>query len=400
MMNKLCIQKFIEEHADWEDILNQKPYCLNIVRDTFNGKNLVLFKYNQIDSDLSLELVQECRGLILDADTFEIVSYPFKKFFNAGEPNAAEIDWSSCWVGEKLDGSITKVVKLGDKLLWSTNGVPNAFTAPLVEQVGCTAKSFGDLMLIGLKNAYDEYLKKALDNHWCIDTWFDTPEEWLKSMLQENHTYIFELTSPFNKVVVQWHETRLNFLGVRDNISFQETYFTDCCLNKYFNTPKVFPLTSLAECQKATEAMGPDQEGFVICDKNFNRIKVKSILYVSLSHMRNNGVLSYERGVDIVRNNELDEVLSYFPEFKEHLVEIKHKYEKLTVVLNDAYNEFLKYADALSTRKDFALAIQKEFGKFSGCGFALLDKKVSSVEEWLAKSPTKNIVKMLGLKEQ
>ena len=399
MKNKLNIQWFIEQHSDWEKLLSEKPYCLHITKDNFNGKNLVMFKYDQIESDMSLPIVQECRGLILDFDTNEIVSFPFKKFFNAGETNAAEIDWSSCWVGEKIDGSITKVVKIGDKLLWSTNGVPNAFNAPLAEQIGCTAKSFGDLMLIGLKNAFDEYLKKALDNHWCIDKWFDSPEEWFKSLLQEGYTYIFELTSPFSKVVVQFHDTKLNFLGCRNNETFEETYFTDHDLKNYFNTPKVFPLTSLDECKKATEAMGPDQEGFVVCDKNFNRIKVKSILYVSLAHMRNNGVLSYERGIEIVRGNELGEVLTYFPEFKPHLEKIKNAYDSLIASLNEswlAYNQLDPFI--IETRKDKAIWIQKNF-KVPAVGFMLIDGKVESVADWAKQVPAKNLVKILGFKE-
>lgn len=411
MKNKLNIQWFIEQHSDWEKILSEKPYCLHIVKDNFNGKNLVMFKYNQIESDMSLPIVQECRGLILDFDTNEIVSFPFKKFFNAGEVNAAEIDWSSCWVGEKIDGSITKVVKIGDKLLWSTNGVPNAFNAPIAEQIGCTAKSFGDLMLIGLKNAFDEYLKKALDNHWCIDKWFDSPEEWFKSLLQEGYTYIFELTSPFSKVVVQFHDTKLNFLGCRNNETFEETYFTDHSLKNYFNTPKVFPLTSLDECKKATETMGPDQEGFVVCDKNFNRVKVKSILYVSLAHMRNNGVLSYERGIEIVRGNELDEVLNYFPEFKEHLLQIKEKYDKF-------YNDILFLESELKiwlagqgfdlqpwlvetggkNRKDLAKWAYANT-KHTGFVFAYVDHKCSSADEWIAAYPAKNLCSVFGYKD-
>ena len=411
MKNKLNIQWFIEQHSDWEKILSEKPYCLHIVKDNFNGKNLVMFKYNQIESDMSLPIVQECRGLILDFDTNEIVSFPFKKFFNAGEVNAAEIDWSSCWVGEKIDGSITKVVKIGDKLLWSTNGVPNAFNAPIAEQIGCTAKSFGDLMLIGLKNAFDEYLKKALDNHWCIDKWFDSPEEWFKSLLQEGYTYIFELTSPFSKVVVQFHDTKLNFLGCRNNETFEETYFTDHSLKNYFNTLKVFPLTSLDECKKATETMGPDQEGFVVCDKNFNRVKVKSILYVSLAHMRNNGVLSYERGIEIVRGNELDEVLNYFPEFKEHLLQIKEKYDKF-------YNDILFLESELKiwlagqgfdlqpwlvetggkNRKDLAKWAYANT-KHTGFVFAYVDHKCSSADEWIAAYPAKNLCSVFGYKD-
>lgn len=394
MKNKLNIQWFIEQHSDWEKLLSEKPYCLHITKDNFNGKNLVMFKYDQIESDMSLPIVQECRGLILDFDTNDIVSFPFKKFFNAGETNAAKIDWSSCWVGEKIDGSITKVVKIGDKLLWSTNGVPNAFNAPLAEQIGCTAKSFGDLMLIGLKNAFDEYLKKALDNHRC----FDSSEEWFKSLLQEGYTYIFELTSPFSKVVVQFHDTKLNFLGCRNNETFEETYFTDHDLKNYFNTPKVFPLTSLDECKKATEAMGPDQEGFVVCDKNFNRIKVKSILYVSLAHMRNNGVLSYERGIEIVRGNELEEVVTYFPEFKEHLEKIKEKYDLLVSHLEASWDGFSTLVTALAPRKEAAIWITKNFD-IPGVGFALLDGKVKTVKEWIEKCPAKNLVKWLGFKE-
>lgn len=411
-MKKLNIQMFIEQNSDWENLLKLPPYCLHITKDIFDGKNIVLFKYDQIESDMSLPIVQECRGLILDYDTNEVVSFPFKKFFNFGEVNAAKIDWTSCWVGEKIDGSITKVVKIGDKLLWSTNGVPNAFNAPLAEQIGCTAKSFGDLMLICVKNAYDEYMKKAFENNWCIDTWFDTPVDWFKSLLQEGYTYIFELTSPFSKVVVQFHDTKLNFLGVRNNKTFEEIYFTDHPLKNYFNTPKVYPLTSIEECQKATEQMGPDQEGFVICDKNFNRVKVKSVLYVSLAHMKNNGVLSYERGIDIVRGNELGEVLTYFPEFKDHLDKIKVDYDKYVQkfteaekllnewISNNGYDKQPWWIEAGGQkRKDLAMFVMSKIKTYSGFAFAYVDKKTSSAAEWLKNTPSKNLVVALGYKD-
>ena len=403
MKNKLCIQKFIEEHADWEKLLSEKPYCLHITKDNFNGKNLVMFKYDQIESDMSLPIVQECRGLILDFDTNEIVSFPFKKFFNAGETNAAEIDWKSCWVGEKLDGSLIKTVRIGDEILISTNGTIDAFKAPLAEQIGCKSSTFGELVIEAIWNN-DNFRPNHTHAVTSKGKWFEHPDyryamKKFKDLLEENNTYMFELTSPFNKVVVSWHETRLNFLGVRDNFTFQETYFSDHNLKNYFNTPKVFSLTSLDECKKATEAMGPDQEGFVVCDKNFNRIKVKSILYVSLAHMRNNGVLSYERGIDIVRGNELGEVLTYFPEFKPHLEKIKNVYDSLIASLNEswlAYNQLDPFI--IETRKDKAIWIQKNF-KVPAVGFMLIDDKVESVADWAKQVPAKNLVKILGFKE-
>ena len=79
MNKKLNVQWFIEQHADWEKLLSEKPYCLAITREQWNGLNLVMLKYNQIESDFSELIVRECRGFILNEDTLEIVSFPFIK---------------------------------------------------------------------------------------------------------------------------------------------------------------------------------------------------------------------------------------------------------------------------------------------------------------------------------
>ena len=104
-MAKLKLQEFIAEHSDWEALLAEKPYCITITRDEVYGKKLVMFKYSHIDSDFNLEIVRECRGCILDAETFEPICISFYKFGNAGESYCPKIDWKSCWVGQKLDGS-------------------------------------------------------------------------------------------------------------------------------------------------------------------------------------------------------------------------------------------------------------------------------------------------------
>ena len=73
MKKRLLVQDFIEQHPDdWEKLLIEKPYSLIITHDRIYDKNLVMFKYSQVDSDMSIKLVQECRGLILDEDTFLI----------------------------------------------------------------------------------------------------------------------------------------------------------------------------------------------------------------------------------------------------------------------------------------------------------------------------------------
>ena len=99
------IVDFIKEHENWEDILIREPYFLKISRDS----GFILFKYDTIHSDFSLDIVKEARGLILKEDTFEIVCYPFTKFFNVDEENADQIDWNTAQVQEKIDGSLMKV---------------------------------------------------------------------------------------------------------------------------------------------------------------------------------------------------------------------------------------------------------------------------------------------------
>ena len=391
----LHIQKFITEHSDWEALLQEKPYCITISRDVKFGHNLIMFKYSQIDSNFNEALVRECRGLILDEDTLEPICVPFFKFGNYGESYCPEIDWKSCWVGEKLDGSLIKMSRIGDDILWSTNGTIDAFKAPLADQIGCVAKSFGELAYFAVLDNYCKARNLSVSD--CIDS--GCVDSWLKSIVKPGFTYMFELTSPFNKVVVQWRETRLNFLGVRNNETLQETYFSDHELRCIFNTPKVFPLGSIDDCVKAANELDCNNEGFVVCDKNFNRVKIKSPTYVALHHMRNNGVLSYERGIEIVRGNELEEVLTYFPEFKDHLEQIKEKYDFLVSRLEASWDGFNTLVTALAPRKEAAIWITKNFD-IPGVGFALLDGKVKSAKEWIEKCPAKNLVKWLGFKEQ
>lgn len=391
----LEIQKFIKSNSNWEKLLVNKPYCLNITKDHVNGRNLVMFKYNQIDSDLSIKLVQQCRGLILDLDTFEIVSYAFDKFFNYEEPYAADIDWKSCYVTEKLDGSLVKLSRIGDNILWSTNGTIDAYKALLVEQIGCIAKSFGELAWYAILENYCKARDLSVSD--CIDP--DIVKDWLKSIIKPGYTYMFELTSPYNKVVVTWHKTELHFIGCRDNESGQEIFFGDHELSKIFDIPKIFPLRSVDECVKAASELDVNAEGYVVVDKDFNRVKIKSPTYVALHHMRNNGVLSYERGIEIVRGNELGEVLTYFPEFKPHLEKIKNAYDSLIASLNEswlAYNQLDPFI--IETRKDKAIWIQKYF-KVPAVGFMLIDDKVESVADWAKQVPAKNLVKILGFKE-
>ena len=389
----LKVQEFIRGNTDWECLLSSEPYCISISRDTMYGRELVMFKYDQIRSDLSIPLVQECRGLILDARTFEVVSFPFVKFFNYGEPLAADVDWGSAYVTQKLDGSIIKVVNLDGNFLISTNGMIDAFKCSLPENYGRPFDTFGQLFIEGLK-------------------WYGIRMEDFDRLFKPGLTYMFELTSPWNQVVVNWTETKAWFIGQRDNKTFKETFFGDSELSHDFDTPKVYPITNIDECVSAAKELPDSEEGYVVVDKDFNRIKVKSPRYVQLHYMAGNQIWSPTRVMDIIRDNEVSEYVAYFPKFKVAFDAIKEKYDAYVRDLKDIQNyidNLLEVYNGYMPKKDFAKWVFANNGirPYSGFAFSYFDsvyaktKKddalVCSVDEYLAKMPTAKLVEALGL---
>ena len=68
---------------------------------------LIQFKYDQLASSKfkHLEIVKECRSIILNSeDNWNVVAYPFRRFYNFGESCADTIDWNTARIQEKLDG--------------------------------------------------------------------------------------------------------------------------------------------------------------------------------------------------------------------------------------------------------------------------------------------------------
>ena len=102
---------------------------------------------------------------------------------------------------------------------------------------------------------------------------------------------------------------------------------------------------------------------------------MKSAAYLAVHRLKGNGVLSYARAIEIIRTNEIDEVIAYFPEFKDALIECKDRFWKLVSDTENAWNDYLKIDESLPTRKDKALWITKNF-KMPGVAFGFLDKKI------------------------
>ena len=177
MKQMLYVQKFISENSDWEKLLQEKPYCITISRDKVFGHNLVMFKYSQPDSDFNNQLVRECRGLILDEDTLEPVCVPFFKFGNFSESYVPDIDWSSAFVSQKLDGCVSY-----DTLIKTTVGDIS------IEEICKNPNNYEVLTVNHQTNRIEANKIEAVDIKPNIDNWYEVVlENGTKLTVTGNH---------------------------------------------------------------------------------------------------------------------------------------------------------------------------------------------------------------------
>lgn len=366
----LELVKFIKSNPEWETILQQDPYNLMIKRD---GR-FILFKYGYIKSNFSIPLVQEARGIILD-DEFNPVCVPFFKFGNYGESYVPDIDWTSAKVQEKIDGSL---IKLWFDNGWhiSTMGTIDANKASLGENQKYS--SFSELFT----EALSKELNRILEEYGSIPN------------LDPYNTYMFELVSPYNRVIINYGDIDMYHIGTRNNITLQELD-----LDIGFKKPKTYSFSTLEECIENANKLNHQKEGYVVVDKNFNRVKIKSPKYIQIHHLLN-GPVTTERLVSIIQLGETDEFLNYFPEHKSKVETIGLGVQRTAEMIFDE----IKYASNrhFISRKEFA-----EFAKsctYPPLMFQWYDNKIDldntfDIKNWIMNNSIEKIIRICGLSD-
>lgn len=326
--------------------------------------NLYLFKYNQIESDFSQDIVKVCRGIILDKNNnWYPVCYTYRKFHNYSEQLADKIDWSTAKIFEKLDGSLMQLFYYDGQWQVSTSGTPDA---------DCQVNSFP----ISFKDLF-----------WKI--WNE-----LGYILPKNKNicYAFELCTPFNRIVVQHKENKIVLHGARDLTNLRELSTVDAAKDTNWVVANSYNFSNaeqiLEECRKMK---GIEQEGYVVVDENFNRVKIKSEDYIRLHHCVSN--MTARKMLEIVRQNEGSEFLQYFPEWVNFFAEIKQKYNDFINQVKSNYEQNKHLED----QKEFAMSIKHL--PFAGALFMMKKGKIKSFEEFYVECPIKRLEELLSIKE-
>lgn len=213
--------------------------------------NLCLLKYNQIESPFGEPIVRECRGIILDeASDWAIVSRAFNKFFNHGEGHAAALDWSTAKVQEKVDGSLCVVYPYSGQWHVATSGTPDAS---------------GDVNGSG---RFSEYFWR---------TYEETADELLMGPVYPC-CFFFELSGPANRIVVVHEKPSLTCLGGRNLETGVEIFVEEASERTGIRAVREFPLQSFEDIAASFSTISPlKQEGYVVVDSAFNRVKVNTL---------------------------------------------------------------------------------------------------------------------------
>src|SRR6218665_2752665 len=290
--------------------------------------------YVYVDNDSFDDPIRlECRGLIFDTATGNILRRPLEKFFNYGEKGTYDtVDWSEDhYVMDKRDGSMIAPFILNDEV-W-----------------------------LGTRAGITEHAQKAES---LVD-WRTRNE--LKMAIQWGYTPIFEWISPENRIVLPYEKSELRLLAMRHIISGQYLPLDDLR-----NWSMIFdiPLVDVIETKLDQDSIfafretGKDVEGFVVYFPRLEQhIKIKTDEYTKMHRAvsfldRENMILP------VVLDNLYDDILPALSEdnqkkVKEYAAKV---HTELTSIL-DGLHILLDDIRKLPSRKDQAIWIQKNAAK-------------------------------------
>ena len=295
--------------------------------------------------------MRECRGLIVDFKAnYRVVAYPYLKFFNFGEENAEEIDWSTAKVYDKVDGSLATLYWYKGEWFVSSSGTPDASGS----MPG--SPSFAEIF-------------------WQL--WGKMK---YKLPTDTNKCYMFEMFARKQRIVVPVQNEMIFLHGVRDLQTLRELDPIPIAEKLGYKMPATFALNSIEEVLKAAKSVTPDQgEGFVVVDAHFHRLKIKSPIYVAVAHLhtKDPSNLNYRSMLNIIRTNESSEFLTYFPQWKPLYNNVARNFRTLNADITDMWEAC------------------KNEGTYDSETFAIAATKFIATKNWPNKEVYFNIVKRL-----
>ena len=306
-------------------LISEQPHPDNAAVRIFNYTQACQFSQAWDD------VTRQCRGLIMDIETGEVLARPFPKFFNYQEHVAKgwPIPTSTPTIAEKLDGSLGIMYTLNHKTWIATRG---SFTS-------------------------DQAI-------WATKWWRENKGD---EPYGNDATHLFEIIYPENRIVVSYDFSGLVHLASIDTKTGQAV---DAIMPvrraERFDNLTIDQLLALDKT---------NEEGFVVFYPEENiRMKIKFPEYVRL-HKLVTGVSEIAIWEHLRDGKGMGDLLEKVPdEFFKWVTDVQHRLMKQFAEIETVCkNDFEAIAHAGRSRKDIAIAFQE--CKYPGVLFAMLDGK-------------------------
>lgn len=390
----LLVQEYLKTHT-FGDLAREHGVYASFSK---SGHKFSL-NYDQIEAKESNPLAQECRGLILTTGKViapsgatpsgrpnyddvtpgetEVLAYPMKRFFNYGQGAAAQIDWSNSAdlaIMEKLDGTLCIVYfdTVTNQWCVATRSVPEA-----------------DLLMDNGLYTFRTLFEKAFQA--TVNVSFED----FSQKLDQDFTYCFELTTPYNRIVVEYKDCGVTLLAVRSMLTYLEmipetTLLTDCL--KGVPIVKTFKFDTVQNVIDWVSSQNPlEYEGVVVRDSNFNRIKVKNAAYVAYNKLHDKLGSSERNCMEFVLLEKDDDVAPFLPpEIGQNMAKLKAGLNKAIMKYDSVYNLAQMNLKALGlegNKKEFALRVTgMHKSMWSSPFFSMWDGKAENMKDFILKS--------------
>ena len=191
MENKLI--KFIKQHG-FEALA--KTYNI-VIKPSILFPELVCLTYNQLNTPKN-EVTNECRGIVINKDTLEIICYPFTRFSDYNPKIDIGFNKNNFKCYEKIDGSLMSVYFWKDK--WRVSSKSTCDAHGVIPDLNITYSEYFWSVFEKLKYKFPQYL---------------------------NCTYIFEFKFPSDvQFITKTYEESITLIGIRNNDFFNEISIT------------------------------------------------------------------------------------------------------------------------------------------------------------------------------
>jgi predicted nucleotidyltransferase len=346
--NSLTIMNFIEKfgHQNLHKYYEIES-CLHV-----EFEELIQFCYTKNTPEIKIS--KEACGIIIDVKKKYIVAYPLGRIFLHGLYHCDRIDWNFAFYSEFIEGQ--KLIYYRFKNLWylSTTG-------------DCSVAFWDNDSGWMLLNPAKKDLFNSFNNLWKKKGYKIFNEKFNNCTL----TFMFYSKELHYDSIVKCDQDKLVLISIRDVESMNELVLPeDISYDKLsFNICKSF-----GEVLKISYSLNPiQQKGFIIIDKNFNRIKLISPQFSALKDLLESKEPSFPLFLEIISRRTDTTFLEYHPKLKENFESFKMKYEN---ICDEIQKEFDKIKNL--EKKEFTKTCSKS-------NYIVILQKMKSLEIFSVK---------------